>query len=176
MRIQNNVDMFKNSESFKNVEKDLAYIASKVIQDDKLLKYLSLQENRTDELTAKEKKEIMKKCFRIVPKINAINETDWSYVAVHFDNFLPNDENPEFRDKFLVFDIISNVETWDMDDFKLRPYQIAGRLDVLFNNKSLCGTYSIKFLSANNVVIDDEVAGLMLIYSVTYGETADKVD
>ena len=118
----------------------------------------------------------MKKCFRIVPKINAINETDWSDIAVHFDNFLPNDENPEFRDKFLVFDIISNVETWDMDDFKLRPYQIAGRLDVLFNNKSLCGTYSIKFLSANNVVIDDEVAGLMLIYSVTYGETADKVD
>lgn len=176
MRIQKNVDMFKNSESFKNVEKDLAYIASKCIQDEKLLKYLSLQENREDELTEKEKKEIMKECFRITPKISAINETDWSYIAVHFDNFLPNDENPEYRDKFLIFDIICNIDNWDMDDFKLRPYQIAGRLDVLFNKKSLCGTYSINFLSANNVVVDDEVAGLMLIYSVTYGETADKVD
>lgn len=176
MRIQKNVDMFKNSESFKNVEKDLAYIASKCIQDEKLLKYLSLQENREDELTEKEKKEIMKECFRIVPKVTSINETDWSYIVVNFDNFVANAENSEYRDKLLVFDIICNFDTWDMEDFRLRPYQIAGRLDVLFDKKSLCGTYSINFLSANNLIVDDEIAGLTLIYGVTFGETADKVD
>lgn len=169
-------DILKNSESFKNVEKDLAYVASKIIQDEELLKLLSLQENRTEPLTAKEKKEIMKKSLRFVPKITNINETDWSYIAVHFDNFLPNEENPQYRDKFLVFDIICNIETWDMDDFKLRPYQIAGRIDTIFDNKSLCGTYSINFLSANTTVVDDEIAGLMLIYKATYSKDSDRYD
>ena len=85
-------------------------------------------------------------------------------------------ENPEYRDKFLVFDIVCNFDTWDMDDFKLRPYQIAGRLDVLFNEKSLAGTYSINFLNANNLILDDEIAGLILIYAVTYGEQSDRMD
>lgn len=171
-----NKDMFKDSESFKNVEKDLAYIIEKIYSDEKLLKLLSLQENKVEDLTEKEKKEILKKCVRTVPKITEINSTDWSYVVVNFDNFTPNMENPEYRDKFLVFNIVCNFDTWDMNDFKLRPYQIAGRLDVLFNEKSLAGTYSINFLNANNLVLNDEIAGLILIYAVTYGEQSDRMD
>ena len=174
MRI--NKDLFKDSESFKNVEKDLAYIVQKIYEDEKLLKLLSLQENKIESLTEKEKKEILKKSIRIVPKITEINKTDWSYIVINFDNFTPNMENPEYRDKFLVFDIVCNFDTWDMDDFKLRPYQIAGRLDMLFNEKSLADTYTINFLNANNLVLDDEIAGLILIYSVTYGETSDRID
>lgn len=169
-------DILKNSESFKNVEKDLAYVASKVIQDEELLKLLSLQENRTEPLTAKEKKEIIKKSFRTVPKITNINETDWSYIVVSFDHFTENAENPEHRDKLMVFDIICNLETWDMDDFKLRPYQIAGRLDVLFNKKSLCGTYSVNFASGTYNPVNSEIAGLILIYNVTYSTSADRYD
>lgn len=169
-------NIFQQSESFKNVEKDLAYIVSSISQDDKILKYLSLQENRIDDLTSKEKKTILQKCVKIVPKITAINSGDWSYLTVHFDNFLPNGENPAHRDKFLIFDIICNFDTWDMEDFKLRPYQIAGRLDVLFDNKSLCGTYSLKFLNASSLILDDDVAGLTLIYEVTYSEGSDRVD
>ena len=174
MRINKN--LFKDSESFKNVEKDLAYIVQKIYEDEKLLKLLSLQENKIESLTEKEKKEILKKSIRIVPKITEINKTDWSYIVINFDNFTPNMENPEYRDKFLVFDIVCNFDTWDMDDFKLRPYQIAGRLDMLFNEKSLADTYTINFLNANNLVLDDEIAGLILIYSVTYGETSDRID
>lgn len=169
-------NILKQSESFKNVEKDLSYIVSEISQDEQILKYLSLQENRETELSSKEKKEILKKCVKIVPKITAVNSTDWSYITVHFDNFLPNGENPAFRDKFLIFDIICNFDTWDMEDFKLRPYQIAGRLDVLFDNKSLCGTYSLKFLNASSLVLDDNIAGLTLIYEVTYSEGSDRVD
>ena len=169
-------DIFKESESFKNVEKDFGYIASKIIQDEKLLKLLSLQENREEDLTAQEKKEIMKKCVRFVPKLTNITETDWSYVVVGFDNFLPNENNPEHRDKLLVFDIICNLDTWDMDDFKIRPYQIAGRLDVLFDQKDLCGTYAVHFASATYSPINSEIAGVTLIYSVTYGKDADRYD
>ena len=48
-------DMFKFSESFKNVEKDLGYIVSKIMEDEKLLKLLSLQEDKVGKFTDKEK-------------------------------------------------------------------------------------------------------------------------
>ena len=60
-----------------------------------------------------------------------------------------------------------------MDDFKLRPYQIAGRLDVLFNEQSLADTYTINFMSANNIILDEEIAGINLCYSVIYGTESD---
>jgi len=171
MRIGKN--LLKNSESFKNVEKDLAYIVSSISQDEKLLKLLSLQENRVEKLSGEEKKKILKKCIKIVPKIENINETDWSCISIIFDNFSPNMENPEYRDKILIFNIICNFDSWDMEDFKLRPYQIAGRLDVLFDKKTLDGTYSIDFLSADNLILDDEIAGITLTYSVIYGKDGD---
>lgn len=171
MRIGKN--LFKDSESFKNVEKDLNYIVSKISQDDRLLKLLSLQEDKVESLTPEEKKEILKKCVKIVPKVNNINETNWSFIGITFDNFTPNLENPKYRDKVLIFDIICNFDTWNMDDFKLRPYQIAGRLDVLFNEQSLADTYTINFMSANNIILDEEIAGINLCYSVIYGTESD---
>ena len=171
MRIGKN--LFKDSESFKNVEKDLNYIVSKISQDDRLLKLLSLQENKVESLTPEEKKEILQKCVKIVPKVNNINETNWSFIGITFDNFTPNLENPKYRDKVLIFDIICNFDTWNMDDFKLRPYQIAGRLDVLFNEQSLADTYTINFMSANNIILDEEIAGINLCYSVIYGTESD---
>jgi hypothetical protein len=171
MRINKN--LLKNSESFKNVEKDLNYIVSKIAQDDILLKLLSLQENNMEPLSSEERKEILQKCIKIIPKIDNINETDWSFIGISFDNFVPNLENPEYRDKTLIFDIVCNFDTWNLGDFKLRPYQIAGRLDVLFDKQSLADTYTIDFMSAENIIVDDEIAGVNLVYSVIYGKASD---
>ena len=174
MRIGKN--LLKDSESCKNVEKDLNYIVSKISQDDRILKLLSLQEDRLENLTQEEKKEILQRCVKIIPKIDNINETEWSFIGITFDNFTSNLENPQYRDKVLIFDIVCNFDTWNMGDFKLRPYQIAGRLDVLFNEQSLDGTYTINFMSANNIILDEEVAGINLCYSVIYGNGSDIED
>ena len=172
MRLGKN--LLKDSESFKNVEKDLNYIVSKISQDDRILKLLSLQENKIEPLTQEEKKEILNKCVKIIPKAENINESDWAFIGIIFDNFTPNLENPKYRDKVLIFDIVCNFDTWNMGDFKLRPYQIAGRLDVLFNEQTLDGTYNISFMSAGNIIVDEEIAGINLCYSVIYSTDSDK--
>ena len=171
-----NRSAFKNSESFKNVEKDLSYIVSKIAEDEQLLKLLSLQENKEGKLTSEEKREILKECVHIVPKVDELNEKGWSCVVVHFNNFTMNGNNPEYRDKMLIFNIICSFESWNMGDFKLRPYQIAGRLDVLFNNKTLANSYKIEFLTAQNVLVDDEIAGVSMAYQVIYNIDGDKRD
>lgn len=171
-----NRDKFKKSESFKNVEKDLAYIVSKIREDEELLKLLSLKENSQNKLTEKEKKEILEECVRIVPKITELNEEGWSYLTIQFRQFSANGDNPKYRDKFLVFNIVCNFDTWNMGDFKLRPYQIAGRLDVLFDRKSLIDTYTINFISAEPLILNEEIAGISLAYLVTYGIDRDGND
>ena len=170
-------NMFKFSESFKNVEKDLGYIVSKIMEDEKLLKLLSLQEDRIEKLSTKEKKEILEECIYITPNISLKKDRKpWSYISIVFDNFTPNEGNPEYRDKILYFDIICPIDTWNMGDFKLRPYQIAGCLDVLFDKKPLVGTYTINFLGAEKLTVDTTVCGLMSLYAVTYGVKADGYD
>lgn len=174
MRI--NANLLKTSETFKNVEKDLAYIAQKIYEDEPLLKLLTLKENQTAPLTQEEKKTILNNNVRIVPKITDLDFTEESYLVIHFNEFMPNEENPEYRDKFLIFDIICNFDTWNMGDFKLRPYQIAGRLDMLFDKKGLSSSYSINFLNGEVLVIDDEIAGLTLAYNVIYNKDEDRID
>ena len=170
--------LLKDSESFKNVEKDLAYIVSKIAQDDKLLKLLCLKEKQSEPLTEQEKKEVLKECVNIVPIIteDIMSDKGWSDITIQFSQFVKNGDNPEHRDKFLVFNIICNLDTVNMQDFKLRPYQIAGRLDALFDKKALCGSYSIDFLTAETIAYDEDTLGVSLIYSVTYFNSADRND
>lgn len=174
MRI--NANLLKTSETFKNVEKDLAYIAQKIYEDEPLLKLLVLKEKQGEHLTQEEKQAILNKNIRIVPKITDLDFSEESYIVIHFNEFLPNEENPEFRDKFLIFDIICNFDTWNMGDFKLRPYQIAGRLDMLFDKKGLSSSYTINFLNGEILTIDDEIAGLTLAYNVVYNKYEDAID
>lgn len=171
-------NMFKFSESFKNVEKDIGYIVSKIYEDTQTLKLLSLRENDTEVLTEKEKKAILDRCVKIVPKVTPedVGDEGYSIISMQFTTFTKNASNPAHRDKFLVFNIISHYDNVNMGDFKLRPYQIAGRLDALFDKKSLAGTYSIEFLSADTITLDDDIFGMSLIYTVTYSEKSDRND
>lgn len=175
MMINKDTGLFLKS-SFNSVEKDLNYITQKISEDESLLKLLVLKENQIESLTTEEKKEILRNNIKIVPKLSDLNSSSQSYIVISFDNFVQNDENPEYRDKILIFDIICHIDTWNMGDFKLRPYKILGHLDMLFNKKSLDGTCAIDFMGANVLSIDDSISGLTSMYSVIYPQKGDKID
>lgn len=175
MMVTRDSGMFLKS-SFNSVEKDLAYILQKISENESLMKLLVLKENDTKPLSAQEKKEILKNNIRIVPKLSDFNTDVESYIVISFDNFTQNDENPEYRDKILIFDIICHLDTWNMDDFKLRPYKILGHLDMMLNKKSLDGTCTINFMGANILSIDDSISGVTALYSVIYPIKGDTID
>jgi len=161
--------------SFMNVEKDLGIILERIAQCQDLLKLLILKEKSTNPLTDDEKAKALSN-VRIVPSIENLNTSSDSYIVVVFDNFMPNGTNSEHLNKTLHFNIICNMDTWDMGDCKLRPYKIAGYLNMLFDRKSLDGTYNINFMNASNLIIDQEIAGLMLNYDVIYSRGSDTYD
>lgn len=175
MMITKDTGMFLKS-SFNSVEKDLAYIAQKISENETLLKLLVLRENDTKSLTTQEKMDIIKNNIKIVPKLTDCNTDVESYIVISFGNFSPNDTNPEYRDKILTFDIICHLDTWNLGDFKLRPYKILGHLDSMFNEKTLDGTCKINFMGADILSIDESISGITAMYSVIYPRTGDKID
>lgn len=163
----------KPNSSFLSVEKDFERIISRMLENERLKRLLYRTEKTclTDscsDLTGEEEKELIKKGYiRIVPKI-AIDEEIMSYVIISFDSFTES-ANPEFRNNVLSFDIICHFDYWNLLDFQLRPYKIAGEIDSMFNNNHLTGIGETQFLGMNQIILNDEIAGLSLSYLVTHG-------
>ena len=114
----------------------------------------------------------MGKNIKIVPKLS-IDTTVLNYIVISFDNFTPT-ENPEFRDNIIRFDILCHFDQWQLEDFELRPYKIAAELDSMLDKQKLTGIGQLNFLGANQLIINDEFAGLSLMYMAVHGEDDKK--
>ena len=161
--------------SFLSVEKDMSIVVDYLFKNKKIKKLLYYttkdcltQPNLTDDETLS----MFGKQIKMIPKLQVDGEV-LNYIIVSFDNFTPN-ENTEFRDNIIEFDIICHFDQWQMNDFQLRPYRIAAELDTMFNDKHLTGIGTLKFLGANQMILTDEFAGLCLMYSATHGEEDKK--
>ena len=166
---------FKKS-SFLSLEKDAGMIVQKMLKNEDLKKLLFYQDEnclKMPDISKKDTLGLINKQIRLVPKVTVDKEC-FSYVILSFDNFTPNATNPEFRDNIISFDILCHFDHWNLGDFQLRPYKIAGEIDSMFNGKHLTGIGELEFLGANQLVLNDELAGLTLMYSAIHGEEDKK--
>ena len=167
------IDNVKIPESaFLAQEKDAQIIVNRMAANQrlrKLLYYNTSDALRHPEVNDKAFVEMFGKNIRIIPKLY-IDKDVLNYIVITFDNFTPNDENPQFRDNTIEFDIICHYSQWQLDDsFQLRPYRIAAELDSMFYKKHLTGIGQLNFLGAQQILLTDEFAGLCLLYSTIHG-------
>ena len=167
------IDNVKIPESaFLAQEKDAQIIVNRMAANQrlrKLLYYNTSDALRHPEVNDKAFVEMFGKNIRIIPKLY-IDKDVLNYIVITFDNFTPNDENPQFRDNTIEFDIICHYSQWQLDDsFQLRPYRIAAELDSMFDKKHLTGIGQLNFLWAQQILLTDEFAGLCLLYSTIHG-------
>ncbi len=157
--------------SFMSVEKDLTIITDQMIKDTRLTKLLYYTTNdalKRPNLTEQQLVELFGKNIKIVPKLY-VDGSVLAYIIISFDNFVTNAENPQFRDNTVTFDIICHFDQWQLEDFQLRPYRIAAEIDTLFNNQHLTGIGTFQFLGCSQILLNDEFAGLTLMYSAIHG-------
>lgn len=162
--------------SFLSLEKDMSIITSTMMKNERLKKLLYYNTKDCldkDNLTQEQNIELFGKNIKLVPKL-FVDGSVQNYVIVSFDNFTPNATNPEFRDNIIEFDIICHFDQWQLEDFALRPYKIAGEIDAMFNNAKLTGIGELQFLGASQIVLTDEYAGLCLMYSAVHGGEDEK--
>ena len=162
--------------SFLSTEKDMGIIVNMIMKNERLKKMLHYTTRdclNKPNLSEDESLDLFGKNIKIVPKLY-VDGSVLTYIIVSFDNFTPNDTNPEFRDNIIEFDIICHFDQWHMKDFELRPYKIAAELDSMFNGKHLTGIGELEFLGANKIILTDEYAGLCVMYQAIHGEEDKK--
>lgn len=121
---------------------------------------------------------IDKQYVRIVPKIE-ISEHDEvkTYVIIEIDGFFSS-ANTQYRNSTITFTILSNLDTWQLDDFQTRPWMIAGYIDGILADTELSGIGRMEFIGAQQIVYNEFLGGVVLQYGAYHSDAddAEKID
>lgn len=122
---------------------------------------------KIDQYTVKRMKD--EQYIKAVPKLMfGEHEEVRSYIMLEFDDFLPT-KNPEYRDHIISFSIISHLDYWEMEDYNLRPWLIAGYVDGILDQTHLSGIGTLEFMGASQLVLDEYLGGVLLRYRAVNG-------
>lgn len=114
-----------------------------------------------------------KQYIKTIPKLSfSDHENVKAYILLEFDNFVPS-TNPQYRDCLLTFSIICHLDYWELDDYELRPWQIAGYIDGVLNEQHLSGIGKLEFIGAKQVILNEFLGGAVLQYRATHSENDD---
>lgn len=111
---------------------------------------------------------------RLSPKLTfEEHEEVKSYILISFDNFTPNETNPEYRDCTVTFDIICHTDYWNLDNFQLRPLKIVGYIDGILNETKLSGIGRFHFMGCNQLILNEDLSGYTLMYRAVHDVDGD---
>jgi hypothetical protein len=96
-----------------------------------------------------------------------------SYILVSFDNFTPNETNPEYRDCTVTFDVVCHTDYWSLDNFQLRPLKIVGYIDGILNETKLSGIGRFHFMGCSQLILNEELSGYTLMYRAVHDVDGD---
>lgn len=121
---------------------------------------------------------------RLNPKIpRKEHENIKSYLLISFNNFSMNKTSAEFRDCQIDFDVICYLDAWCLDEYMIRPLKICGCIDGILNsitdenkayltgggnNIKLSGIGEYKFITCNQVILNEDLSMYSLSYKGTY--------
>ena len=112
---------------------------------------------------------IDEKYIVLTPKIELPEHAEIkSFLVLSFDGFTPN-SNPEFRDCMIHFDIVCHHDTWELGNYRQRPFKILGYIDGLLNNTKLSGIGKLDFVGATYKMINDDWSFFNLTYHAVHG-------
>lgn len=173
------VNYFDDRNSFLSIEKDFSIIIDKLLNNDTLMKLLYYTQKdclAAADLSMDQKQSMLNKNILLVPKINIDIDGDCpNYLIIQIGNFESNKTNPEFLDCEISFDILCHADHWNLGNFRLRPYRIAGEINQMFNNKKLTGIGTLQFMGTEDLVLNGDLMGLSIMYKATHG-IEDKIN
>ena len=175
--------------SFLSCEKDIEIILRKLFIDSRphsdVLKKL-LVVNTKDCLTSNsaiykqaidklQVRDLLEKGYiKLDPRLKlSEHEEVKSYILISFDNFTPNETNPEYRDCNVIFDILCHVDEWVMDNYQIRPIKIVGYIDGILNETKLTGIGTFHFMGCNEQYFNEDLAGYTLMYRAVHDVDGD---
>lgn len=158
--------------SFLGMSKDTSLIMDKILGNQDVLKllYYNVKDwQKKPNLASEQIKSLFEqKNISNIPKI-VVNSDKLNYIRITYDSFTPNASNPYYRDHVVEIKIICHFANWDLGDYELRPYRIAGEIDSMLDGQHLTGIGVLNFMGADQDVYDDEFGGITLRYLAVRG-------
>lgn len=158
--------------SLLGMPKDAALIMDRILSNQNVLKLLCYNVRDWKDkpaVTGDMLKEMFEtKQISSVPKIK-IDKPEKTYLRLIYGNIVRNATNPEYRDNTFGIDIVCHYDNWDLGNFELRPYRIAGEIDAMLDKTHLTGIGELEFISAVPYVYNEEFAGVTLTYLAVRG-------
>lgn len=163
--------------SLLGMPKDAAIIIDRMLSNPNLLKLL-VYESRDWQNKPMPTGDQIKKLFTShqissVPRIK-IDNKEKTYIRLTYGSIIRNNYNPEYRDNTFGIDVICHYDSWDLGDFELRPYRVAGEIDAMLDKTHLTGIGELEFISAVPYIYSEEFAGVSLTYLAIRGHEDQK--
>ena len=141
LRSQSEKNMLGRYSSFASVESTLSKVVERLMKNDRLKRLLYYTDRHAlglPKLNQEQSYSLLNNQIRIVPKLT-IDHDAKPYIIISLDNFVPFENQTTFRSFQLTFDVIVPFEFWQLDNFKLRPYAIAGEIDAFYSESGFTG-------------------------------------
>lgn len=167
LRAQGDKALIGRYSSFNSVEKTLGNVVELLLKNERLKRLLYYTDRKAlhlPKLTQEQTFSLLDTGIKLVPKLEIEHDAK-PYIILTLDNFVPEENQTTFRSFQLQVDILCQYEYWNLEDFKLRPYMIAGEVDALINNSFITGNGVADFVGAKSLILPD-MGGLTLYYNV----------
>lgn len=164
--------------SFHSVEQTVGQVIDLLLRNERLkrlLYYTSKQALSLPKLKAEQTRELLQEQIQLVPKLD-VSESAKPFIIITLDRFVPDGTTTYYRNFQLRFDIICPYQYWTLNDFKLRPYSIAGEIDALINKSNINKSGIADFAGASALLLNNDLGGISLIYDVSALGTDAKIN
>jgi len=152
--------------AFSDIGTNLHTVACRLGSNETLAKLLTIptRDALSREVTEEAREALIGEYISIVPIIKKEEEIK-NYVIVQFSNFVAT-SNPLYKQYFLTFDVICNVDNWLMDDYTPRPYKIMSEIDKEIGETKIHSLGPVEFVGADSLVINEKLSGFTMVYKV----------
>lgn len=169
LRDKGNPELLGRYSSFHSVEQTLGQVIDLLLKNERLkrvLYYTDRQALNLPKLRTDQAMEVLHKQIKTVPRLE-IDTAAKPYIIISLNDFAPDGTTTYYRDFTLQFDIICPYDYWQLQDFKLRPYVIAGEIDALINKSNINKSGIADFAGARALLLNNDVGGITLYYQVS---------
>lgn len=94
-------------------------------------------------------------------------ENSKSYLFIRFRDVAPT-TNPQYTNTTMEIICISNFDNWELDNYAIRPWKMAGYVNGILNNTKLSGIGTLQFAGASEFSWDENWGGVLLTYIATH--------
>lgn len=108
------------------------------------------------------------------PGVNLENHDEAKvHVYFSFGNATPSAVNPEYKILTLTVQVLCDLEVWELDDFKIRPWEITSMIVGILDNAKLSNVGKVQYIGSEQSLYSEVHYGDVVSSFLVYVEKAD---